>query len=178
MKLMSWHSGIGTPTDAKVHLFRLLLWVKQVSYPVLSDARSYICWCLKQRLSAVIIVPMQGQQNCQHLYSASNCLWVHQLELTLPARQRQESLNLASMISMTRASMPACLQVIIALTDNWVNGVDKFVNWALGPTGQHADFFTNPAVIQLYNNHVKTVLSRVNTINGRTYRSVPIPASG
>ena len=63
------------------------------------------------------------------------------------------------------------LQVIMAFVDNWVEGVDLYTAWA-GATN-HVDFFTNPAVKQLYKDNVKALTSRINTINGRKYGEDP-----
>ena len=66
--------------------------------------------------------------------------------------------------------LPA-LQVILALVDNWVEGVDLYTGWAGAPN--HVDFFTNPAVKQLYKDNAKALTGRVNTINGRKYSEDP-----
>ena len=74
-------------------------------------------------------------------------------------------------------------------------GIDQYVQWGGGSS--HADFYTKaraaacararaasqqltpsphasqPSVIQLYKNHIKYILSRTNTINGRSYASDP-----
>ena len=48
------------------------------------------------------------------------------------------------------------------------NGLQQYAQWAVGPTAQSQDFYDNPTAQTYYRNHVKTVLNRVNTINGRT----------
>lgn len=63
------------------------------------------------------------------------------------------------------------VQVIMAFVDNWVEGVDLYNQFA--GVSNHVDFFTNPAVKQLYKNNAKALTSRVNTINGRTYSQDP-----
>lgn len=65
----------------------------------------------------------------------------------------------------------AMLQVIMAFVDNWVEGVDLYNQFA--GVSNHVDFFTNPAVKQLYKNNAKALTGRVNTINGRTYSEDP-----
>lgn len=65
------------------------------------------------------------------------------------------------------------IRVLLALTDNWqpTGGADQFVAWAGSTT--HEDFFTQQRPRQLYKDHVKVVLTRVNTVNGRTYKDDP-----
>lgn len=63
------------------------------------------------------------------------------------------------------------LQVIMAFVDNWVEGVDQYTGWA--GAAAHVDFFTSPAVKQLYKDNVKALTGRVNTINGRKYSEDP-----
>ncbi|KAK9815739.1 hypothetical protein WJX72_008765 [[Myrmecia] bisecta] len=68
------------------------------------------------------------------------------------------------------------LKVILAFLDNWqgTGGIDEIVKW-VDPSGAltHNDFWTNAQAQQIYMNHVKTVLSRVNTLNGRKYSEDP-----
>ena len=68
------------------------------------------------------------------------------------------------------------IQMILSLLDNWSNpgGIDQLVAWS-GTAKSRQDFFTDPNCMQLYKQHVKTVISRVNTINGRKYQSCPNP---
>ena len=47
------------------------------------------------------------------------------------------------------------------------NGLQEYANWAVGPTAAPLDFYTNPTAQGYYRDHVKTVINRVNTINGR-----------
>lgn len=63
------------------------------------------------------------------------------------------------------------MQVVMAFVDNWVEGVDQYVGWA--GLSDHASFFTDPKVMQLYKNNVQVLTSRVNTINGRKYSEDP-----
>ncbi|GAB4816952.1 hypothetical protein N2152v2_003998 [Parachlorella kessleri] len=65
------------------------------------------------------------------------------------------------------------LRVLLSLTDNWqlTGGADQFVTWAKG--NAHEDFFSDPTAKQLYKDHVKALLTRVNTINGRVYKDDP-----
>jgi mannan endo-1,4-beta-mannosidase len=65
------------------------------------------------------------------------------------------------------------IRLLLSLTDNWqqTGGADEFVRWAGART--HEDFFSSPAIKQLYKNHVAAVLSRVNSINGRKYSEDP-----
>ena len=47
------------------------------------------------------------------------------------------------------------------------NGLQEYADWAVGPTATPLDFYTNPTAQGYYRDHVKTVINRVNTINGR-----------
>ena len=47
------------------------------------------------------------------------------------------------------------------------NGLQQYANWAVGPAATPLDFYTNPTAQGFYRDHVKTVINRVNTINGR-----------
>ncbi|CAL5227333.1 g10275 [Coccomyxa viridis] len=66
------------------------------------------------------------------------------------------------------------LKAILAITDNWqaVGGADQYVKWC-GGSG-HSDFFSNGNCMQLYKNFANTLISRVNTVNGRVYASGPL----
>ncbi|XP_058754121.1 mannan endo-1,4-beta-mannosidase 4-like [Vicia villosa] len=67
------------------------------------------------------------------------------------------------------------VQLILSLVNNWkeFGGKIKYVQWAK-ERGQNVinddDFFSHPVVKQYYKNHVKTVLTRKNTINGILYK--------
>lgn len=65
------------------------------------------------------------------------------------------------------------IRMLLALTDNWqlTGGADQFTAWA-GST-VHEDFFSNRLAKQLFKDHIKVVLNRVNTINGRRYLEDP-----
>ena len=47
-----------------------------------------------------------------------------------------------------------------------------YTNWTTTATDCN-DFFTDPNAIQLYKNHIRTVLTRVNTVTGIPYGSDP-----
>ena len=66
------------------------------------------------------------------------------------------------------------VRVLLALTDNWqpTGGADQFLNWAGGST-IHEDFFSDPKAKRYYKDHVKVLLERKNTVNGREYRNDP-----
>lgn len=64
------------------------------------------------------------------------------------------------------------LKLILSFTSNWTptGGVDEYANM----TGtQHNDFFSNPATMALYQDYLKTIVTRTNTINGRAYKDDP-----
>ncbi|KAK9836280.1 hypothetical protein WJX81_001819 [Elliptochloris bilobata] len=66
------------------------------------------------------------------------------------------------------------LKVLIALTNNWnYNDLQtdwkcSYTNWSSSAT-QCDDFFSDRGAIQMYKDHVRTFLGRINTVNGRTY---------
>jgi len=70
------------------------------------------------------------------------------------------------------------LRLILSLANNYVNfgGKAQYVQWARY-AGQNLnsedDFFTNPTVKGYYKNHVKIVLTRMNTITGVAYKDDP-----
>ncbi|KAL5068927.1 hypothetical protein RYX36_019814 [Vicia faba] len=67
------------------------------------------------------------------------------------------------------------VQLILSLVNNWneFGGKIKYVQWAK-ERGQNVinddDFFIHHVVKEYYKNHVKTVLTRKNTINGILYK--------
>ena len=70
------------------------------------------------------------------------------------------------------------IKVILSLVNNYegFGGRKQYVDWARGQgqaIGSDDEFFTNPVVKGFYKNHVKTVLTRVNTITGVAYKDDP-----
>ncbi|XP_020868090.1 LOW QUALITY PROTEIN: mannan endo-1,4-beta-mannosidase 1 [Arabidopsis lyrata subsp. lyrata] len=65
------------------------------------------------------------------------------------------------------------IKLIISLVNNYEDygGRKKYVEWA--GLDEPDEFYTNSAVKQFYKNHVKTVLTRKNTITGRMYKDDP-----
>ena len=66
------------------------------------------------------------------------------------------------------------IRVILPLVNNWddYGGMNQYVEWS--PTAsEHDDFYTDSSCRQWYKDHVTQVLNRVNTFNGRTYRTDP-----
>lgn len=65
------------------------------------------------------------------------------------------------------------IKLIISLVNNFEDygGRKKYVEWA--GLDEPDEFYTNSAVKQFYKNHVKTVLTRKNTITGRMYKDDP-----
>ncbi|CAN4123185.1 unnamed protein product [Withania somnifera] len=70
------------------------------------------------------------------------------------------------------------IHLILGLVNNWeaLGGKKQYVAWAV-QRGQNLtsddDFFTNPLVKNFYKNHVKVVLTRVNTITKVIYKDDP-----
>ncbi|XP_052188694.1 mannan endo-1,4-beta-mannosidase 7-like [Diospyros lotus] len=70
------------------------------------------------------------------------------------------------------------VRLILSLVNNYENfgGKKQYVEWARSQ-GQNLasddDFFTNSVVKQFYKNHIKSVLTRRNSINGIEYRDDP-----
>ncbi|KAL4519468.1 hypothetical protein Ndes2526A_g01925 [Nannochloris sp. 'desiccata'] len=70
------------------------------------------------------------------------------------------------------------VRVLLALTDNWqqTGGADEMLSWATGVSQDqiiHEDFFSNFKAKKIYKDHVKVLLERRNTINGREYKNDP-----
>eukprot|EP01018_Ginkgo_biloba_P008514 Gb_04261 [translate_table: standard] len=70
------------------------------------------------------------------------------------------------------------IRLILSLANNYVNfgGKAQYVQWARN-AGQSLssddDFFTNPTAKGYYKNHVKAVLTRVNSVSGIAYKDDP-----
>ncbi|KAF3334817.1 mannan endo-1,4-beta-mannosidase 1-like protein [Carex littledalei] len=70
------------------------------------------------------------------------------------------------------------VKLILSLVNNYdsFGGKKQYVNWARNQ-GQYIssddDFFSNSLVKQYYKNHVKAVLTRVNTVTGVAYKDDP-----
>ncbi|KAI3762825.1 hypothetical protein L1987_53267 [Smallanthus sonchifolius] len=70
------------------------------------------------------------------------------------------------------------VKLILSLVNNFndYGGKSQYVQWAKerGEQMQNEDsFFTNPMVKRFYKNHIKTVLTRKNTITGVVYKDDP-----
>ncbi|CAM0881980.1 unnamed protein product [Alopecurus aequalis] len=70
------------------------------------------------------------------------------------------------------------VKVILSLVNNYdsFGGKKQYVDWARGQgqaIGSDDEFFTNSLVKGFYKNHVKTVLTRVNTVTGVAYKDDP-----
>ena len=65
------------------------------------------------------------------------------------------------------------VKIILVLTNNWYDfgGMDQYVRW-YGRSAHH-DFYTVPEIRQAYKNWVHHLVTRVNTVNGKTYRDDP-----
>lgn len=66
------------------------------------------------------------------------------------------------------------IRVILAFTDNWheIGGVGEFVKWST-TAKSHDDFFSDSNAKELYKQHVKALITRKNSVNGRVYRDDP-----
>ncbi|KAH7666502.1 Mannan endo-1,4-beta-mannosidase protein [Dioscorea alata] len=70
------------------------------------------------------------------------------------------------------------LRLILCLVNNWsaYGGKYQYVQWARN-AGQYVnsedDFFSNDVVKSFYKNHIKKVLTRINTITGVAYKDDP-----
>ncbi|KAJ0805017.1 putative mannan endo-1,4-beta-mannosidase [Helianthus annuus] len=70
------------------------------------------------------------------------------------------------------------VKLILSLVNNFndYGGKDQYVQWAkeLGQQMQNEEsFFTNPMVKSFFKNHIKTILTRRNTITGVMYKDDP-----
>ncbi|XP_015933855.1 mannan endo-1,4-beta-mannosidase 7 [Arachis duranensis] len=71
------------------------------------------------------------------------------------------------------------IKLVLSLVDNYENfgGKKQYVEWARNEGGQSIfsedDFFTNSVVKGYYKNHIKTVLTRRNSITGVAYKDDP-----
>jgi len=95
------------------------------------------------------------------------------------------------------------ISLVLSFIDNWkyYNGIDQFVDWSTTvpgrtmpfpmdsngdvdsstwspdqkkyETGRHALFFTDSGARKLYQDHVKFIVNRVNSINGKVYKNDP-----
>ncbi|KAJ8748500.1 hypothetical protein K2173_003398 [Erythroxylum novogranatense] len=70
------------------------------------------------------------------------------------------------------------IYVILGLINNYEDfgGRHQYVQWARERGEQVSsddDFYSNPLIRQYYKNHVKTVLTRINTITGMAYKDDP-----
>nr|CAB3473801.1 unnamed protein product [Digitaria exilis] len=70
------------------------------------------------------------------------------------------------------------IKMILSLVNSYdsFGGRKQYVQWAREQgqsIGSNDEFFTNPVVKGFYKNHIKTVLTRVNTITGVAYKDDP-----
>jgi len=66
------------------------------------------------------------------------------------------------------------IRLIVSLANNWkdVDSKAAYVKWS--KTANNPDeFFLMPETIRMYENHIKTILTRENSINGIVYRDDP-----
>ena len=84
------------------------------------------------------------------------------------------------------------IRVVLVLESYWntaldkeetgrANGIDKYIKWAeeaAAADGRNLtltrdDFYTNPDTKRMYKDHVRAMLTRKNSVNGRVYRDDP-----
>ncbi|KAL7135448.1 hypothetical protein ABFS83_11G097100 [Erythranthe nasuta] len=70
------------------------------------------------------------------------------------------------------------IYLLLSLVNNWegFGGKRQYVQWAKDKghyLNNDDDFFTNPIVKEYYKNHVKAVLTRINSITGVAYKNDP-----
>ena len=67
------------------------------------------------------------------------------------------------------------IRVIPVLANNWKDygGIDQYVAWAGLPASSHDAFYTNPQIIQLYENYINHIITRKNTITNQSYANDP-----
>ncbi|KAL5713107.1 mannan endo-1,4-beta-mannosidase [Ranunculus cassubicifolius] len=69
--------------------------------------------------------------------------------------------------------------LILSFANNYADygGKRQYVQWGRDHGGQNLnsedDFYTNPLVKNYYKNHIKTILTRINTITGVAYKDEP-----
>nr|GMD13183.1 mannan endo-1,4-beta-mannosidase 5 [Ipomoea batatas] len=71
------------------------------------------------------------------------------------------------------------IHLILSFVNNWhdFGGKTQYANWARDSGVQvdsEDDFYTHPVLIGYYKNHIKKVITRVNTITGISYKDDPI----
>lgn len=66
------------------------------------------------------------------------------------------------------------IRLILPLINNWKSygGIDQYVAWS-STANSHDDFYTDSNTRKWFKNYIYTVLNRVNTINGKTYKNDP-----
>ncbi len=70
------------------------------------------------------------------------------------------------------------IRLILKLTNNWeaYGGIRRYVGWLLGraPTAaEYSLFYTDPTIRQWFQNYIRTIVERRNTITGVLYRDEP-----
>ncbi|GAV71761.1 Cellulase domain-containing protein [Cephalotus follicularis] len=70
------------------------------------------------------------------------------------------------------------IKLVLSLVNNYdqYGGKKQYVNWARNqgqPISSDEEFFTNSVVKGYYKNHIKTVLTRVNSLTGIAYKDDP-----
>lgn len=60
------------------------------------------------------------------------------------------------------------IRIIISLEGFWL-GLPKYLNWTSSMTST-TDFYTDWEARGIFRNHIKTLVNRKNTFNGRVYK--------
>lgn len=67
------------------------------------------------------------------------------------------------------------IKLILCMTNNWdaFGGIDFYVDRFASSQKTHSSFFTDPKVIDAYQNYLKHVMTRKNTLSGQVYAQDP-----
>jgi len=86
-----------------------------------------------------------------------------------PAYNDQPLSGLANVDYVISEANTLGIKLILTLTNNWTDfgGMDEYVRWR--GDQYHDDFYTDPTIIQWYENWVNHALNHVNTVQGPSY---------
>ena len=92
-----------------------------------------------------------------------------------PPRPRSADAAQSCAAAVVAQARPAIVcRVVLVFTDWWASpgGVPEYVAWSKSAAKQE-DFYSDANCRSLYKRHVRTLLSRVNSLNGRQYVADP-----